>query len=130
LRFDALAHDAELSRPTGTVALTMASVSSALGASFGHAWLQPRVSLGARGGYAWMSGVATSARTTGQREDGAWGGPELAIECSAWPRAHVQPLLSLSVGAHILGVRGTVNGGRDVMATGFWGGLSVGAAVR
>jgi hypothetical protein len=131
LRFDALAHDAQLSRPTGSVGLTMASVSGALGASFGHAWLQPRVSLGVRAGYLWMSGVAASAGSSGYREDGAWGGPELAVECSAWPRAHVHPLLSLSVGAHVLGVRGTVNGGgRDVLATGLWGGLSLGVAVR
>ncbi len=130
VRFDALADHAELSRPTGTVALTLASVSSALGASFGSAWLQPRVSVGVRGGGAWLSGVATGAATTGYHEAGAWGGPELALECAAWPRAHVHPVLSLSLGAHILGVRGTVNAGRDVLATGLWGGLGLGVAVR
>jgi hypothetical protein len=130
LRFDALIHYAELTRATGMIALTMPSVSSALGASFGNAWLQPRLSVGARAGYAWMSGVAGSAATTGDREQGVWAGPELAVELSAWPRAHVHPILSFSVGAHIFGVRGTVNGGRDIMATGVWSGLSVGAAVR
>jgi hypothetical protein len=130
VRFDALADYAELSRPTGTVALTMASVSSSLGASFGGAWLQPRVSVGARGGGAWLSGVATGAATTGYHEAGAWGGPELAVECAAWPRAHVHPVLSLSLGAHILGVRGTVNAGHDILATGLWGGLGLGVAVR
>ena len=130
LRFDALAHYAELSRPTGTIALTMPSLSSALGVSFGTAWLEPRLSLGARAGYAWLSGVAGSAATTGTRELGAWAGPELAVELSAWPHARVHPLLSFSVGAHIFGVRGTVNGGRDILATGVWSGLSLGAAVR
>ncbi len=130
LRFDALAHYAELSRPTGTIALTMPSLSGALGVSFETAWLEPRLSLGARAGYAWLSGVAGSAATTGERERGAWAGPELVVELSAWPHARVHPLLSFSVGAHILGVRGTVNGGRDILATGVWSGLSLGAAVR
>ncbi len=130
LRFDALAHYAVLSRSTGTIALTMPSLSGAIGASLGTESLQPRVSLGARAGYAWMSGVARGAATTGHREEGAWVGPELTVELSAWPRARVHPLLSLSVGAHILGVRGTVNGGRDVMATDVWSALSLGAEVR
>jgi hypothetical protein len=130
LRFDALVHYAELSREAGTIALTMPSMSGALGASFGAASLQPSVSLGARAGYAWMSGVPGSGATTGYREHGAWVGPELAVELSAWPRARVHPMLSLSVGAHVLGVRGTVSGGRDVMATSLWSALSLGAAVR
>jgi hypothetical protein len=130
LRFDALVHYAELSRPTGTIALTMPSVSSALGASFGTAWLQPRLSVGARAGYAWMNGVAGSAATTGDRQQGVWAGPELALELSAWPRAHVHPLLCLSAGAHIVGITGTVNGGRDILVTGVWSALSLGAAFR
>jgi len=72
----------------------MPSVSSALGVSFGTAKLQPRVSVGARAGYAWMSGVAGSAATTGGRETGIWAGPEIAFELSAWPRARIHPLLS------------------------------------
>jgi hypothetical protein len=130
LRFDALVHYAALSRPSGTIALTMPSVSSALGASFGNAWLQPRLSIGARAGYAWMSGVAGDAATSGGRQQAAWAGPELSLEVAAWPHARVHPLLSFSVGAHIFGVRGTVNGGRDIKATGLWSGLSLGAAVR
>jgi hypothetical protein len=130
LRFDALAHYADVSRASGSIALTMTSLSSALGVSCEAGSLRPGVSLGARAGYIWMSGVAGSAATTGYREQGAWIGPELALELSAWPRARVHPLISLSVGAHILGVRGTVSGGRDVMATALWSGLSLGAAVR
>ena len=130
LRFDARVHYAELSRPSGTIALTMPSVSGALGASFGSAWLQPRLSIGARAGYAWLNGVAGSAASTGDRQQGAWAGPEVSLELSAWPRARVHPLLSFSVGAHIFGLRGTVNDGRDIMATGLWSGLSLGAAVR
>jgi hypothetical protein len=130
LRFDALLQYAELARPTGTIALTLPSVSSALGASFGTAWLQPRLSVGARAGYAWMNGVAGSAATTGERQQGVWAGPELALELSAWPRARVHPLLCLSVGAHIFGVRGTVNGGRDILASGLWSDFSIGAAFR
>ncbi|MEP7048950.1 MAG: hypothetical protein ABJB12_01295 [Pseudomonadota bacterium] len=130
MRFDALVHYAELSRPTGTIALTMPSVSTALGASFGTAWLQPRLSIGARAGYAWLSGVAGSSRSTGGQQQAPWAGPELSLELSAWPRARVHPLLCFSVGAHIFGVRGMVNGGQDVTATGLWGGLSLGAAIR
>jgi len=63
-------------------------------------------------------------------EKGAWLGPELAFELAAWPHARVHPVLALSVGATVVGVRGTVSGGRDVMATGFWGGLGLGAAVK
>lgn len=130
LRFDGLAHYADLSRPSGTVSLTLASASAALGFSFGAAWLQPRVSVGVRGGYAWMSGVADSSATTGYHEEGPWGGPELAVEVAAWPRAHVHPVLSLSGGAHVLGVRGTVNDGRDILVTGLWGGLSLAVAIQ
>jgi hypothetical protein len=31
---------------------------------------------------------------------------------------------------HVLGVRGTVNEGRDIMVTGLWGGLSLAVAVH
>ncbi|HEY2900602.1 MAG TPA: hypothetical protein VGL59_08510, partial [Polyangia bacterium] len=130
LRIDALAHHAELARDAGTIALTLASVSGAVGVSFGAAWLQPKVSLGVRGGYAWMNGIAASVASTGHSENGAWFGPELAVDLSAWPRARVHPLLSLAAGAHVLGVKGTVNGGNDVTATGFWGAFSLGIAVR
>jgi hypothetical protein len=130
LRFDGLAHYADLERPSGTVALTMASASAAVGASFGAAWIQPRVSLGVRGGFAWMSGVGESSATTGYHQEGPWSGPELSLETAAWPRAHVHPVLSLSMGAHVLGVRGTVNEGRDILVTGLWGGLSLSVAVQ
>ncbi len=130
LRFDALAHYAELSRPTGTIALTMPSLSAAVGASSGSGSLRTSVSLGARFGYAWMSGVGGDTATTGYRQRGVWLGPELAVECAAWPRARVHPLLSLSLGAHLVGVRGTVDDGRDVMVTAVWSALSLGAAVR
>ena len=130
LRFDALAHHAELSRPSGTIALTMPSMSSALGACFCAGSLRPSVSLGARLGYAWMNGVPGDGATSGTRQAGVWAGPELAVELSAWPRARVHPVLSLAVGAHVAGVRGTVDGGRDVRATAIWSGLSLGAAVR
>ena len=130
LRFDALAHYAELSRAAGTIAVTMPSLSSALGVCLQASPLRPSVSLGARVGYAWMNGVPSDGTTTGTRQQGAWVGPELAFELSGWPRARVHPVLSLSVGAHLLGVRGTVSGGRDVMATALWSGLSLGAAVR
>jgi len=130
LRFDALAHYAQLSRPTGTIAVTMPSLSSALAACLCAASLRPSVSLGARVGYVWMSGVAANGATTGTRQQGAWFGPELAVELSAWPRARIHPLLSLAVGAHVVGVRGAVDSGRDVRATALWSGLSLGAAVQ
>jgi hypothetical protein len=130
LRFDALANYAQLSRATGTIALTMPSLSSALGACLCARSLRPSVSLGARAGYAWMSGVPGDGATSGTRQEGAWVGPELAVELSAWPHARVHPVLSLAVGAHLVGLRGTVDGGRDVRATSLWSGLSLGAAVR
>ncbi len=127
LRFDALAHYAELARPGGSIALTMPSLSIAFGASGGGASLRPRASLGARAG---MSGVAASPSTTGLHQEGAWLGPELAIELAIWPHARVHPVLALSLGANVVGVRGTVNDGHDVVASGFWGGLGLGAAVK
>ena len=130
LRFDALVHHGELSRQSGTIAVTMPSLSGGFGACLCATWLRPSMSLGARAGYAWMSGVAGDGVTTGTRHEGAWVGPELAVELSGWPRARVHPVLALSVGAHVVGVRGTVEGGRDVMATALWGGLSLGVAVR
>jgi hypothetical protein len=130
LRFDALFLYGELSRATGSIALTMPSVSSALGASFGSGWLQPRVSVGARAGYAWMSGIAASAATTGGHQQGVWGGPELGLELAAWSHARVHPVLSFALGAHLFGLKGKVNAGRDVMATGLWSSLSLGAALR
>jgi hypothetical protein len=130
LRFDGLAHYAELARPGGSIALTMPSLSIAVGASGSGATLRPRASLGARAGYVWMSGVAASPSTTGLHQEGAWVGPELAIELAVWPHARVHPVLALSLGANVVGVRGTVNDGHDVVASGFWGGLGLGAAVK
>ncbi|HET6285111.1 MAG TPA: hypothetical protein VFH73_29405 [Polyangia bacterium] len=131
LGVDALVHHGELSRASGTIAVTMPSVSGALGASFDAGSLRPSVSLGARAGYVWMSGVASNgAMGTGYRWQGAWVGPELTAEVRPWRQRRVHPVLALSVGAHLLGVRGTVENGRDVMATAFWAGLSLGAAVR
>jgi hypothetical protein len=129
-RLDALAHYAQLWRSSGSVAVTMPSLSSAVGACLCSASLRPSVSLGARVGYAWMNGVPRDGATTGTRQGGAWVGPELAVELSPWPRARVHPALSLSIGAHLVGVKGTVSGGRDVAATALWSGLSLGVAVR
>ena len=130
LRFDGLAHYAEISRATGTIALTMPSLSAAVGASFGKTSVRTDISLGARAGYVWMSGVSSGETTSGTRQNGVWAGPELSLECAPWPRARIHPLASVSLGVHMLGVRGTVNQGRDVMATGIWSGVSVGAALR
>jgi len=130
-RFDALADYGELGRGTGSVAVIMPSVSAALGAS---RWigtsLRPAVSLGLRGGYVRMNGIADGTAATASHQQGAWLGPELALQVSAWPRARVHPILGLAAGAHLLGVRGTVSGGRDVEAIGLWGGVSAALAVR
>jgi hypothetical protein len=130
VRFDGLANYGELSRASGKIAVTMPSLSGAFGACACGGWFRPSVSLGARAGYAWMNGVPHDGATIGTRKTGAWLGPELAIELSAWSRARVHPVFAFSVGAHLVGVRGTVDDGRDVAAAGFWSGLSVGAAVR
>lgn len=130
LRVDALADYGELSRAAGTVVVTMPSLSAALGASWTRGVLRPGVSLGVRGGYVWMSGVAASAGNVGTGERGAWFGPEAAFELGVWPRARIHPVLALRAGAHIIGVRGTVTEGRDVEDTAIWGGLSLGLAVR
>jgi hypothetical protein len=130
LRFDGLAHYADVSRPTGTIALTMPSLSAAWGASLGRASVRTDLSLGARAGYVWMSGVSSGETTSGSLQSGVWAGPELSLDCALWPRARIHPLLSVSLGAHIVGVRGTVDNGRDVMATSIWSSVSVGAALR
>ena len=130
-RLDALADYGELARGAGSVAVIMPSVSAALGVS---RWLgtqlRPALTLGLRGGYVRMNGIADGQTATGARQQGAWLGPELALQVSAWPRARVHPIIGLAVGAHLLGVRGTVEGGRDVEAVGFWGGVSAALAVR
>jgi hypothetical protein len=130
VRVDALVHHGELGRASGTISLTMPSLSGALGVCLCAAALRPSLSLGARAGYAWLNGVAANEATSGSRQQGAWLGPELALELSAWPRARVHPVLALSVGAHLVGIRGTVDGGPDVKATALFSSLSLGAAVR
>lgn len=132
VRFDALADYAELGRATGSVAVIMPSASVALGGarSIGTS-LQPAISLGLRAGYVRMNGIATgTSASTGSREQGMWLGPELTLQVSAWARARVHPVLAVAVGAHVLGVRGTVDNGDDVKAIGIWGGVSAAVAVR
>jgi len=129
-RFDALADYGELARGTGRVAVIMPSLSAAVGASrWLGTWLRPAVSLGLRGGYVRMNGIADGTAATSARFQGAWLGPEALLQVSAWPRARVYPTLGLAIGAHLLGVRGIVNNGRDVEAVGIWGGLSATLAV-
>ncbi len=131
VRFDVLADYAELSRATGSVAVIMPSVSAALGASrWIGASLRPAVSVGLRGGYVRMNGIADSAAAMASRQQGVWLGPELALQLSAWPRARIHPVVGLSAGAHLLGVRGTVNNGSDVEAVGVWGGVNAALAIR
>lgn len=130
-RFGALVDYAELGRPGGSVAVLMPSVSAALGASrWVGASLRPAISLGLRGGYVWMNGIADGGAATARSQQGAWVGPEATLQLSAWAAARIHPVLSLDVGAHVLGVRGTVNDGRDVEAVGVWGEISAGVAVR
>jgi hypothetical protein len=131
VRFDALADYAELERPGGSVAVIMPSVSAALGA---WRWigtsLRPAASLGLRVGYVRMNGIADATAATGSHQQGIWLGPEASLQVSAWPRARVHPVLGVAAGAHVVGVRGTVNEGRDVEAVGIWGGVSAALALR
>lgn len=130
-RFDALADYAEVRRETGRVAVLMPSVSAALGVSrWIGASLRPAFSVGLRGGYVRMNGIADGTAATGSHQQGVWLGPEVTLQVSAWDRARVHPVLGVSAGAHLLGVRGTVNNERDVEAVGIWGGVSAAVAVR
>jgi len=130
-RFDALADYAELTRAGGTVAVLMPSVSAALGTS---GWLgpslRPAISLGLRAGYVRMNGISDGRAATSSLQQGLWLGPEVALQITALARTRVHPVLGLSAGAHLVGVRGTVDGGRDVEAVGLWGGISAAVAVR
>jgi len=130
-RFDALADYAEVGRPGGAVAVLMPSLSAAVGMS---PWIgpsvRPAISLGLRGGYVRMNGMADAGAATPSHQQGAWLGPEVALQVSAFAGARVHPILGLAGGAHVLGVRGTVNNGRDVAAVGFWGGINAAIAVR
>jgi hypothetical protein len=130
-RFDGLFDYAEIGRAVGRVAVIMPSASAALGVS---RWmgtsLRPAVSVGLRGGYVWMNGIADAGAATSARQDGAWLGPEVALQVSIWPSARIHPILGLAAGAHLVGVRGTVEGGRDVEAVGIWGGVNAAVAVR
>jgi hypothetical protein len=131
LRVDILANYAELGRATGSVAVVMPSASVAIGAAgWLGARLRPAVSAGIRSGYVWMNGVAAGTGAMGSRQEGAWIGPELSFQLTAWPRARVHPVLGVAAGAHLVGVRGTVDADRDVEAVGFWGGLSAALTLR
>jgi hypothetical protein len=131
LRFDALADYAELDRAAGRVAVIMPSVSAAVAASrWIGASLRPAISLGLRGGYVRMNGIADSTAATAAHQQGIWLGPEASLQVSGWPRARVHPILGVAVGVHLLGVRGTVDNGTDVEAVGIWGALSAAVAVR
>jgi hypothetical protein len=77
-----------------------------------------------------MNGIADAGAATSARQDGAWLGPEVALQVSIWPSARIHPILGLAAGAHLVGVRGTVEGGRDVEAVGIWGGVNAAVAVR
>ena len=89
-RFDVLADYAEVGRATGSVAVIMPSVSAALGVSrWIGASLRPAISVGLRGGYVRMNGIADGTAATGAHQQGVWLGPELALQISAWPRARV-----------------------------------------
>jgi hypothetical protein len=131
LRFDALADYAELDRTAGRVAVIMPSVSAAIGLSgWIGASLRPAISLGLRGGYVRMNGIADGTAATPARQQGAWLGPEVALQVSAWARARVHPILGIAAGTHVLGVRGAVYDGHDVEAVGIWGAVSAAVAVR
>jgi hypothetical protein len=130
-RFDVLADYAEVDRAAGRVAVIMPSVSVAIGASrWIGASLRPAISLGLRGGYVRMNGIAEGTAATGFRQQGAWLGPEVALQVSAWARARVHPVLGIAAGTHLLGVRGTVDDGQNVEAVGIWGGVSAAVAIR
>ena len=130
-RFDAVADYAEVGRGTGRVAVLMPSVSAALGVSrWIGASLRPAISIGLRGGYVRMNGIADGTTATAAHQQGVWLGPEVTLQVSAWERARVHPIVGVSAGAHLLGVRGTVNDGRDVEAVGMWAGVSAAVAVR
>ena len=130
-RFDALADYAELTRAGGTVAVLMPSVSAALGLS---GWLgpslRPALCAGLRAGYVRMNGIADGTTATPAHQQGIWLGPEIALQLTALARARIHPVLGVSAGVHLVGVRGTVNGGHDVEAVGVWGGITAAVAVR
>jgi hypothetical protein len=77
-----------------------------------------------------MNGIADGMAATGAHQQGAWLGPEVALQVSAWARARVHPVLGVAVGTHLLGVRGTVYNGESVEAVGIWGGVSAAVAIR
>ena len=77
-----------------------------------------------------MNGIADATAATSSRQQGAWLGPEVALQVSAWARARVHPVLGVAAGTHLLGVRGTVENGPAVEAVGVWGAVSAAVAVR
>lgn len=130
-RFDGQANYGQLDRPAGSVAVLMPSAAATVGVarSVGAA-LRPALGAGLRGGYLWMNGVADGTTATGAGQRGVWLGPEVTLELSLWPGARVHPTVGVAAGWHLVGVRGTVDDGRDVRATGPWGGVSAAVAVR
>lgn len=132
LRTDALADYGVLDRDAGTVTVIMPSASVAVGFSQRRdTWLRPAASAGFRAGYVWMRGTASGSTATGMSEEGAWLGPELMLQVGGWAYARVHPVLALSAGVHLMGVRGTVGGGGgDIDAAGWWAAASAGVVLR
>jgi hypothetical protein len=132
LSADALADYGVLARAAGTVAVIMPSGSAAIGLSQQRdAWLRAALSAGLRAGYVWMNGTASGPDAAGARARGPWLGPELMLQVAGWAHARVHPVLALSTGVHLVGVRGTVGGGgRDVEAVGWWAAASAGVVLR
>ena len=128
---DALIDYARLARVSGSVAVSMPSISFSLGASkaMGPA-LCPAISAGLRAGYVWMNGTAAGTAAISSHQQGLWLGPELQLQVSAWARARIHPVLGVSAGAYLVGVRGTIDGDRDVEAVRFWAGITAGLALR
>ncbi|HVT09186.1 MAG TPA: hypothetical protein VHO67_17115 [Polyangia bacterium] len=132
LSADGVADYRVLDRAAGTVSVIMPSASAAVGLSRRRdAWLRPAVTAGLRAGYVWMTGTASGAAASGTQQQGAFLGPEVGVQLGGWAGARVHPVLALSAGVHLLGVRGTVSGGGgDVDAVGWWTGVSAGVVLR
>jgi hypothetical protein len=128
LRLQACTDVGSASTSLGDVAIQITHGSAGLGWAFDLGALDALLWAGALVGYARLAGEPNPS-ATGHVQSGPWAGPEAGIDILFWPREVAHLVLGLSGGAALLGVRGDVQGGESVGASGAWGALTLGVGI-
>jgi hypothetical protein len=84
--------------------------------------------VGLDSGYAHMLGVPTGG-SLGHTQNGVWLGPDIGIDFVFGQRGVLPVTAGLATGDALVGVRGQVQGDRDVGVLGLWMALTLGLAI-